>query len=148
MRTTPLKPCLKCKELKPLDEFYKNKRMKDGLHNWCKLCKSEGTSKWYRSDPAIKKRMLKQNEARRQAAREFVLNYLLEHPCVDCREDDPIVLEFDHQFDKTMEVGRLMNGGYSQERILEEIEKCEVVCANCHRRRTAKSFNWYKEILK
>jgi L-lysine 2,3-aminomutase len=61
--------------------------------------------------------------------------YLLEHPCVDCGNDDPVVLEFDHLRDKTYDISRLMSG-WPWSTILAEIEKCEVVCANCHRRRT------------
>ena len=64
-----------------------------------------------------------------------LLEYLLEHPCVDCGETDHVVLEFDHLRDKAYNVSRLLLG-YSWSRILEEIKKCEVVCCNCHRRRT------------
>lgn len=76
--------------------------------------------------------------------RRFIYDYLAINPCVDCGEDDPIVLEFDHQRDKKFIIADAMRGSYSIERIKSEIEKCEVVCANCHRRRTAKTFNWYK----
>jgi len=69
------------------------------------------------------------------ANRRRILEYLLEHPCVDCGEADPIVLEFDHLRDKTRNVSQLLLG-YSWARIMQEIEKCEVVCCNCHRRRT------------
>ena len=67
------------------------------------------------------------------------------NPCVDCNEADPIVLEFDHRDDveKIAEVGKLVANGYKWETIKEEIDKCDVRCANCHRRRTAKQFNWY-----
>jgi hypothetical protein len=40
-------------------------------------------------------------------------------------------------------VSALVNGKYSWSKILEEIEKCDVRCANCHRRRTAKQLGWY-----
>ena len=61
-----------------------------------------------------------------------------------CNENDPIVLEFDHLRDKRMNVAKLIQGGYPEKTILLEIEKCEVRCANCHRRKTAKDQGWWK----
>ncbi len=70
--------------------------------------------------------------------RQHIMDYLMEHPCVDCGESDVVVLQFDHvRDDKTYEVGRMISGGYSWATIKAEIDRCEVVCANCHFRRTA-----------
>jgi hypothetical protein len=67
-----------------------------------------------------------------------VYDYLAKHPCVDCGESDPVVLDFDHvRGQKFMNVKRMLSGTYSLKRIFEEIEKCDVRCANCHRRATA-----------
>jgi hypothetical protein len=65
----------------------------------------------------------------------FLLDFFKTHPCVDCGESDPVVLEFDHVRDKAFDV---MQGFESRnwQAILAEIAKCDVVCANCHRRRT------------
>ena len=63
--------------------------------------------------------------------------YLLDHACVDCGQTDLLVLEFDHIGDeKLMEVSRLIQNASSWRTIEREIAKCEVVCANCHKRRT------------
>jgi len=70
----------------------------------------------------------------REIVRNYVLDYLREHPCVDCGEADPIVLEFDHVHEKTFNISEA--SGYGLKRIEEEIGKCEVRCANCHRRKT------------
>jgi 5-methylcytosine-specific restriction endonuclease McrA len=67
----------------------------------------------------------------------YLVTYLREHPCVDCGEDDPVVLEFDHLRDKKFSISEGLQGRRWQD-VLDEIAKCEVVCANCHRRRTAK----------
>jgi hypothetical protein len=57
---------------------------------------------------------------------------------VDCGEDDILVLEFDHcRGEKEDDVARLVMTGAPPDRIQREIDRCEVVCANCHRRRTA-----------
>jgi len=57
---------------------------------------------------------------------------------------DPVVLEFDHTADKKAAVAQLVAGGYSWCAILQEIAKCEVRCANCHRRITAKRGSWIR----
>lgn len=58
--------------------------------------------------------------------------------CFDCGIKDPIVLDFDHIRDKKYNVSQMIRDGFSWKAILKEIEKCEVVCANCHRIRTHK----------
>lgn len=59
------------------------------------------------------------------------------NPCTDCGVYYPaIVMEFDHtNSDKIDSVARLINSG-NRTKIYEEIAKCELVCANCHRLRT------------
>lgn len=58
--------------------------------------------------------------------------------CVDCHERDPVVLDFDHRPGerKLFNIGTTAMG-VSQLRLLAEIAKCDVRCANCHRRITA-----------
>jgi|ERR1035437_2631941 hypothetical protein len=72
-------------------------------------------------------------ERQRYAANvEFVKQYKLEHGCADCGYNEhPAALEFDHvQPHLRGIVGKQM--GKTLKIILEEIERCEVVCANCH----------------
>src|SRR3546814_8531418 len=69
--------------------------------------------------------------------------HLRAHPCVDCGETDPVVLEFDHLRDKVGNVSAMVHSNELW-RLVDEIEKCEVVCANCHRRRTARRANTYR----
>jgi hypothetical protein len=67
-----------------------------------------------------------------------------QHACVDCGESDIVVLEFDHLRDKVMDVSVLAREGYSLTRLKQEVAKCAGVCANCHRRRTARQFGSYR----
>ena len=82
----------------------------------------------------------------RAELRQELLRYLESHACVDCGESDPVVLEFDHRDARTksFSVGSVMQRGYSWASVVKEIEKCDVRCANCHRRRTAVQLGWYK----
>ena len=75
--------------------------------------------------------------------RRFILEYLKLHPGVDCGETDPVVLEFDHIKNKKKIISDMVTN-HSLDKIKEELLKCEVRCANCHRRKTAKDYNWYK----
>lgn len=69
--------------------------------------------------------------------------YLGEHPCVDCGEFDPVVLQFDHVRDKRKNVSAMIRGGFTWSTVLAEIEKCEVRCGNCHRRKTAREQGFF-----
>ncbi len=96
---------------------------------------------------------LEDKTKKRQAAkafnernRKFIYEYLQTHPCVDCGESDPIVLQLDHQGDKTANVSDLVKVGLT--RIKQEIEKCEVRCSNCHAMKTAKERGYYKWLPK
>jgi hypothetical protein len=72
------------------------------------------------------------------------MEYLKGKECVDCGETDAVVLELDHvNGKKHRNVGDMMSG-YGWKRILAEISKCEIRCANCHRRKTARDFKWFR----
>lgn len=73
-----------------------------------------------------------------------IMEYLLTHPCVDCGNNNPIVLQFDHLRDKWHEVGFLVVYGYSWQSVEKEIAKCVVRCANCHQIKTSREMNHYK----
>ena len=76
---------------------------------------------------------------------ERVFQYLLEHPCVDCGLVEPCVTEFDHRDpkEKSRNVSSLLRDGYAWKVVLAEIKKCDVRCANCHRRKTAQDQGWF-----
>ncbi len=79
----------------------------------------------------------------------MVLAYLQGHPCVDCGNDDVRVLEFDHRdvTAKEAPVALLARDAYSAERIMREIRRCDVRCANCHRIRTHHQLGWWGSLL-
>lgn len=80
----------------------------------------------------------------------LMIAYLQEHPCLDCGESDPVVLDFDHLpgVEKRFEIARAVNASTrAWPTILKEIAKCEVVCANCHRRRTALRLSSRKHLV-
>jgi hypothetical protein len=58
-------------------------------------------------------------------------------PCTDCGINYPYyVMDFDHLSDKEYQISAMLSQGYSMETVQKEIDKCEIVCSNCHRIRT------------
>lgn len=141
-----MKVCSICKL--PQEEFYANKRKPDGLQSFCISCSKERSKERYKDFSVEQKQEIK-DRARQKVLRnkQFVWDYLKQHPCIECKEADPIVLEFDHTRDKKIAISNLAGQGVGLERLQEEIDKCEVRCVLCHRRKTAKDFGWYKEII-
>lgn len=143
------KPCTKCKRLKVLADFPVRKRVKDGRASWCRECyKSNWEKRYYENHEHYRNsHNASRNNIRRENAQR-VFEYLSKNPCISCGESDPIVLEFDHR-DRTTKLENIsnliLNGSW--QRIEKEIEKCDVLCANCHRRKSAKQFGYKRTIF-
>lgn len=85
------------------------------------------------------------NQIRIRKNQYKLFEYLDDHDCVECGETDSRVLQFDHvRGKKRGNVAQMVARGYGWNTILEEIAKCEVVCANCHARRTAQRGGFWR----
>ena len=139
-----MKTCSTGEIEKPLSHVNKNHLKKDGLQTECRECSNNRSRNYYERNKEKQKKQIYEAKLKRiEKNRRFIFDYLTEHNCVDCTESDPRVLEFDHQRDKENNISKLLHDGASQSKIQEEIDKCEVRCANCHRRKTAIDFGWY-----
>lgn len=144
------KICTKCEVNKSLDKFFFRNKKANKLHAQCKDCYNvsrkyiEHYTKYLNE---YKERAINRKETLREVNRKNMIEFLKKHKCVDCNEKDIVTLEFDHLDRTKKEYGiAKMMANFTWDKILIEIEKCDVVCANCHRKRTAKQFNWYKII--
>jgi hypothetical protein len=135
------KRCTTCHKVKQLDHFSKYARNKDGRQPRCRKCASD----YYAAHRDKIYPMIKERRAQVIIeSRMYIWMYLLGHPCVDCGEGDPVVLEFDHvRGKKRFNLSSMPSGGWGVHLIAKEIAKCEVRCANCHRRKTARDQGWY-----
>ena len=143
-----MRQCKQCLKELPLQEFpWRNKERKT-QHYTCKKCKRAYNKTHYRDNSGYyKAKAHTYDNSARQKRRQYVWDYLSEHPCVDCGEPDPVVLEFDHinPAKKLSNVSSLTSR-YSWVFLLAEIAKCEIRCANCHRRKTAEQLGYYGDI--
>jgi len=94
---------------------------------------SKRSKKWYAQNK--KKKKLQSQKSRKRAVkrnRKYVEAYKIENPCT-CNETEPCCLSFHHKNgDKTGNISDMVNRGYSISRIQKEIDKCDVLCLNCH----------------
>lgn len=122
--------CRRCQRTLPLEAF---NRYKDGYQWWCREC----FKTYFRERGKLHITQVNASrDLRRDRAHAHVLEYLRTRACADCGEADPVILEFDHVAEKTREVGVLVGRSTRIDLINAEIANCEVVCCNCHRRRT------------
>ncbi len=126
------KTCTRCGEEKPLDDFPPR-----GLkrHSFCGDCKRIYDRKFHTNrNVEAKQKKLELQKKRIQEKWDIVNEYKRFHPCVDCGFSNPVALDFDHVIgEKVNHVSQMIQDDASIDRIMEEIAKCEVRCANCHR---------------
>lgn len=139
------KTCPFCKIQKLVSDFGSNVARKDGLQSYCKTCRSSQLKNWYSNNKNLQISRSKKSTAKMEKRnKDYILNYLLNNPCVDCGEKDILVLEFDHVKGKKSFNLSASYRIYSIDNIKQEIEKCQIRCANCHRRVTAIRRNDWK----
>lgn len=82
----------------------------------------------------------------RAALKIKVLDYLKDKSCAHCGMSDREVLEFDHveRSTKTDSVARMINARAKWPTIQAEIAKCQVLCANCHKKKTLRETQYWK----
>ena len=130
-----MKFCNECNTNKPLNDFHKRSSVKDGRQPICKLCRKNRDAKDWKENSA---RYQIKKDSYKKRYREW-LNSLKESPCIDCGGSFHFsAMHWDHlpEYEKSFNIGSCRSGKYSKQRVLEEIEKCELVCANCHALRT------------
>jgi hypothetical protein len=127
-----MRTCTACKEPKSLSEFYKKGR---GYHSWCKPCILAYSKEHYEKNRAER---LKQNRQYKLASRQRVWDLKDNQPCADCGKKYPhYIMEFDHvRGKKISDVSQMYWSPDDGKKVLKEIAKCDLVCANCHRERT------------
>lgn len=127
------KICCHCKVPKDYSEFSKKKTAKDGLQSRCNQCMKITMLKVYGLDKSGWNEKSKIQKGRK---REWINEIKIARGCLCCEEIDFSCLEFHHAdpSEKEDTVSNMAADKASDSRIREEIEKCLVLCANCHRK--------------
>jgi hypothetical protein len=104
--------CSRCKAEKPDEEFAWRRRARGQRDTYCRPCRAAYKQEHYRAN---RQRYIDAAARRKKALLEerfiFLMAYFRDHPCVDCSETDPIVLEFDHLRDKKFSISKDLQSG-------------------------------------
>ena len=135
-----VKECPKCRTVKPLSAYSSNVGRRDGVQSYCAPCQREYQKEHYRRNAErYRASAAVRNEQRRAKVRR-IIRKAKDRPCADCGRRYPVfVMDFDHRSGtrKLFNIGAVaLAGRYDEPSLGEEIRKCDVVCANCHRMRT------------
>lgn len=135
-----MRTCIKCCEEKEVLQFQWSKQN----NNICKSCHAvqmrpinEKARKKRQGDPVYKENCRIRRNLNRAKLRTEI-DRIKTKPCTDCGKSfHPYVMDFDHVRGEKKEcVGVMCADGRPLKRVLDEIAKCDLVCANCHRMRT------------
>jgi hypothetical protein len=91
----------------------------------------EAWKRWYKKN---KTKMYSYMDKYYERNKRFVTRYKLLCGCKLCGEKEPICLDFHHLRDKDRTIANTYRNGWSIKRIKNEIRKCILLCANCHRK--------------
>lgn len=120
-----MKICSKCKK----------EEVRADQYSYCRGCHNEYQKLYYHSNAKQKER-IKENAKK---YRLYVQSLKDNQPCKDCKVKYPYyVMHFDHlpKYKKEFEIATAVNFKFTKEKLIKELAKCELVCANCHAIRT------------
>ena len=126
-----------------VEQFSSSTKNKDGLFAWCKPCMATYERERYSSGDRARKEKNRKNTIK--YSQDKLWEILSHSECQVCGNDDPDVLEFDHreQSTKLFSISEAI-GRYKWETVLAEIQKCDILCCNCHRKRTIKQLGFWR----
>ena len=149
----PTKRCSRCKTTKAVADFCGDKSRQDGLQPICRPCaktvreerkvshpgeQRKAYTKWYAKPENVAKASAANVNRARDRAHRLIAEFK-SNPCMDCHQSFiSAAMEFDHRpgTEKKFNLNYRVLGRFALEAVMDEITKCDVVCANCHRIRT------------
>lgn len=124
---------------KPLAAFSRNRHRSDGVQSYCTECRRDYLRSHYARNISKYRSAARARNERRRAVIRRIIQEAKDRPCSDCGSRyPPHVMDFDHRDtrDKMFSIGRDALAQIPDAVLQEEIQKCDVVCSNCHRVRT------------
>lgn len=134
-----MKRCSRCELVKPNSDFTVKCKKTGRLQSHCRPCKKIYNVEHYSLN---RDKRIRQKNAKRDEYKLEYFRYLTTLSCKDCGISDHRIIEFDHLGDKDFNISKKA-GEMPLRKLMLEINKCEPVCANCHKIRTATRGNYY-----
>ena len=123
------KVCNECRKIKLLSEYHLNKRLVGGVVGTCKKCRSSYNKRWRQNTSTDYREVA--NSKNRDKKQKLV--NLFGNKCLDCQATFPLCVYDFHHLDPTIKDREISYLIRSPEKLMKEIDKCVMLCANCHR---------------
>jgi hypothetical protein len=138
-----MKVCSVCKTEKEESNFSINKTKSDGLNIQCKECQKSYFKEYYKKN---KQKQIARVNKTRLSKKNKIAKIKIESGCVRCGYNKhPAALHFHHVDTSTKTMNISCNLHHDIKDLLKEIEKCEVLCANCHAEEHS-NYDWTEDI--
>lgn len=124
-----MRKCVHCLQEKDEVDFSWKSKGKGLLAKECKVCHAIMRKAYYLKNKQKEIANALGSNKRKQAWYRTLKDQL---QCSICGEDHPATIQFHHLKEKEFNISQAVKHGYSKKRILAEISKCQVLCANCH----------------
>lgn len=131
-----MKKCTICQTDKEFNQFNKKNTTKDGLQNVCRECNKTRSKQYYKDNLLLHRKNIYRRKALVIENNTNFIKNIKAKGCSICDEKSICCLDFHHLDKSTKEysVSFLQGAGYSLSTIKTEIDKCILVCSNCHRK--------------
>ena len=116
--------------------FGKNRARKDGLQTRCKVCDNIKNTKYYHDNKAVQlPKSIERGKKTRQRIKRKLHSIKASIGCIVCGECEPACLDM-HHLDESLKSGDIGKMAFNTKwsKVEEEMKKCVVLCANCHRK--------------
>ncbi len=131
-----MKICTKCKRRRQNKSFNKNSTRSDGLSNVCRDCANSYDKERYVKNKGSHNELMKQRNAEYRDRYRKKINEIKSSGCTNCEEKEPCCIDFHHidESNKLGDVATMAAHLKKWEVVQKEIDKCVLLCANCHRK--------------
>lgn len=125
------KVCCRCTLKKPIEDFNWKVKSKNKKKSYCRACDRLGHKKFYQANTT---RLKSESILRGKAIRLKFQQFKKTLSCTICSESDSVCLDFHHTDPKHKDdsIAALVTKGVSWDKLMKEVDKCIVVCRNCH----------------
>ena len=127
------KKCTKCGQWKDIEEFAWKNKAQGKRRAQCKECTRKEDKERYANDEKRREAIKAVHKNQVEYIKKYVQDIKKHSKCAICDENRWYVLDFHHVGEKDFTISQKIKEGCSLETIKKEIEKCIILCANCHR---------------